>query len=96
MKSTWFAAILTSSFSNLNNGHISCKCWTGLLALSVAKSKRSIIFALLKVSSKGFDVCCCCCLLPEHAAWNKFTVASFRGVSVKPGTGPEHLGTLPD
>ena len=37
VKITWFAAILTCSFTNLNNGHISCKCWTGLLALSVAK-----------------------------------------------------------
>ena len=72
MKITWFAAILTSTFTNLNNGHISHKCWTGLLAL-LQKNKRLIIFAAL----------------------NKFTV-TFRGVSVEPGTGPEHRGTLSD
>ena len=46
VKVTWFAAILTSSFINLNDGHNGYKRWfTCFLA---KKSQKSIICDLLK------------------------------------------------
>lgn len=51
VKVTWFAAILTSSFINLNDGHNGYKRWfTCFLA---KKSQKSIICDLLKASRKG-------------------------------------------
>lgn len=96
VKGTWFAAILTSGFTNSNDGHIGYKNW--LAACFIAKSQRSIICGLLKVSRKGFEVFCCWfwCLHSVHAAWNKFTIVSFPKVSVKPRTGQEHPRTLPE
>ena len=51
MKITWFAAILTSSFINLNDGHNGYERW--FACFLAKKCQKSIICDLLKVSRKG-------------------------------------------
>ena len=80
VKITWFDSILTSGFILLNDdGHNGYKGW---FACFVAKKGEDRSCSLLKVSRKGFAAFCCfcgcCCLHRVHAAWNEFTVASFR------------------
>ena len=77
---TWFAAIMASGFINLNVGHNGYKRW---FACFVAKKGKDRSFVVLKVSRKGSEVFCCCCLHRVHAAWNEFTVASFRRPRMK-------------
>ena len=51
VKITWFAAILTSSFINLNDGHNGYERW--FACFLAKKCQKSIICDLLKVSRKG-------------------------------------------
>ena len=50
VKITWFAAILTSSFINLNDGHNGYERW--FACFLAKKCQKSIIWDLLKVSRK--------------------------------------------
>ena len=86
VKITWFAAILTSSFINLNDGHNSYKRW---FACFVAKKSKidhlwfDVIF--WKFQGKGslgvFCCSCCYCLHRVSAASNeRYDLAKKCGV----------------
>ena len=69
VKVSWFAAILTSSFINLNDGHNGYKRWFTCF-LAKKKSKIDHLWSSESIKERaGFEVFCCSCCYCLHRVY---------------------------